>query len=123
MQVRDQIPHFSVRDSTGATIDYGVIWQRKHLVLVSLPPDGHADTETGPARAYAERLGTACADLSHAGIVYVVTHDPVPGVPSPGAVVADRWGEVVFVSPAGQSAPPSPNDLAEWARMTAMRCG
>lgn len=126
MQARDQLPHFTVRDSAGATFDYDAIWQRKHLVLVSLPPDRPTavdDQGLGAARAYADQLHTAMADLTHAGIVCVVTTDSVPGVPRPGAVVADRWGEVVFVSAAGQLAPPAPADLAGWAKMTAMRCG
>jgi hypothetical protein len=122
MQPREQLPHFVVRDTTGATVDYGgSIWQRQHAVVVSLPPDPRGTT--ADAADYLSRLRLACADLAHAPIAYIVTTDAVPGVPSPGAVVADRWGEVVFVSPADEPGPPAPEDLAAWAKMAAMRCG
>ena len=120
MQPRDQLPHFQVRDVTGALIDYGAIWQRRHLAVVCCRPEMAAPLD---ALGYAAALRAACADLAHADIAYVVTTDRIPGVPMPGGAVVDRWGEVVFVSGPGQPAPPEPSEIAAWAKMTAMRCG
>ena len=54
---------------------------------------------------------------------WIVTRDPVEGLPCPGIVVADRWGEIAHVVHSSQveDLPPA-DELIEWVRYLQYRC-
>jgi hypothetical protein len=116
----DLLPHFSVDTLAGSRFSYSTIWQQRNLVLllVSRTADGH----TPPISEITSRQ----ADFDAANTTCVVTADVVDGLPSPGVVVADRWGEIVHVAPAGPGeilpSPPSIDELLDWVRFTQMKC-
>lgn len=117
LERRDSVPHFSVRDLGGAAVHYSDIWQHKALLLVCAPA-GDRDAHT-----YAARLGERAAEIAALSGVLVVTSDSIRGLHCPGALVADRWGEIVFVAQADDvSALPEPADLVEWLTFAQMRC-
>ena len=54
---------------------------------------------------------------------FVITRDRVSGLPSPGVVVADRWGEIQYVADAaGVDDLPSPQELIEWLQYVQSQC-
>jgi hypothetical protein len=111
----DLLPHFIVTDLDGRKVDYSSsIWQRKQLVLVMLPDDGPS------SHSYAQQLiGRAHDDET----AWLVTRDRIAGLPTPGAIVADRWGEVIHVAYApGAADLPPPDELVEWADYVQHRC-
>lgn len=112
----DTLPHFETRTIAGARFDYATVWQRRHLVLIRLPATASADD-------YAGALYERTADFDAHQSVCVVTHDEGPGLPSPAALVADRWGEVVYlITPARIEDMPTPQDLIEWTEHLEHRC-
>ncbi len=111
----DQVPHFEVLTLTGEAFSYSSIWQRKSLVLVSLSPDvdGGYVSELDARRQEFVALDAEC----------VITRDRVPGVTSPGALVADRWGEIVYVAaPPEADGLPGASELVEWIEFVQRRC-
>jgi hypothetical protein len=116
LQRGDRVPHFTVTTPGGAAVRYGDIWQHDALLLVSLPDDA-------PARAYADRLDRRRADVIAHEARYVLTHDVVPGVPQPGLVIADRWGEIyaVFDGPSASDLLAA-EDVIEWLRYVHHEC-
>jgi hypothetical protein len=116
LQPRDQIPHFVVTDIDGRTVAYAAISQHAHLLLVSL---GNAAAPDDRLLGYVDEIrALAAGDLA-----CVVTRDAVPGLPSPGAIVADRWGEIVHVASAADVwSLPSAVDLAEWVAYIRIQC-
>lgn len=118
LQTGELVPHFTVRAVDGKTVEYSAIWQRRNLLLITLPADAR---ETGSRCALAlERSGS---DLERLETVGIVTYDAVPGVPSPGALVADRWGEIACVAGADSPAElPSLDALRQWLHYVQMRC-
>jgi len=125
LQRGDQVPHFEVKTLAGDVFSYTTIWQRKNLVLVTLPEavDSSSASALGglPAEALAE--GGRCRDVQQHDGAWVITRDPVPGVPTPGALVADRWGEIVQIAAAPQvSGLPTVSELLEWLDYVERRC-
>ena len=118
LSVRDLMPMFSVNDSIdGARVDYQTLWQRKNLLLVSLPP---ADPTS---ERYLESLAAQAAVLRAQDTAFIVTTDMVPGIPRPGVVVADRWGEIYHVAEASDAAAlPGTDDLLEWLQYVRSEC-
>jgi hypothetical protein len=110
------VPHVQIVTVEGAAADYRAIWQRANLVLLVLPNAQRAGSYVAPLAARRAEL-----DALHA--VALVTSDPVPGVEGPTAVVADRWGEIVYVARATDAAGLPPLDeLIEWLRWIEIRC-
>ena len=110
----DAIPHFTVRTRSGHAVEYRSIWQQRNLVLISLTHDARVTAEDG------ELIANAANDGDTA---WVVTHDAIAGLPQPGVVVADRWGEIVHISALSADAGlPDVDDLREWVQFTQMRC-
>ena len=109
----DAIPHFTVRTRDGDVVEYASLWQQRNLVLISLSADPDPDA--------AQRFTSATAE--EPDTTWVVTREAVEGVPHPGVVVADRWGEIVHIAalPAGAGLP-DVDDLREWVHFTRMRC-
>lgn len=119
VQQGDQIPHFSVGTVDGSRARYAEIWQRKNLVLVSLP----LESRTAGVPEYAAALMRQVGDISALDGHLVVTFDPIPNLPCPGVVVADRWGEIYFVAGAPNvPALPPPDEILEWLHYVANEC-
>jgi hypothetical protein len=111
----DRVPHFVVRGIDGTRFEYRRIWQRYHVILVILPQTG-ADEY----RRWVDRYATVIRALDAR---IVLTADAIPGLPHPGAVVADRWGEVVFAAQATSAGDlPDPAELVEWLQFVAAQC-
>ena len=117
LQPHHLVPHFQVTDLAGERVHYSSLWQRRNLVLVTLP-NVHA-----PSRGYADRLMALVRRLNDDDTKWIVTADRVTGVPYPGVVVADRWGEVAHVAyPSRVEDLPAPDELVEWVRYLEYRC-
>src|SRR5688572_4412636 len=112
LEPHDLLPMFTVADlASGGTVDYRELWQRKTLLLVSVRAD---DTSSGK---YVESLMAEASMLRENDTAIVVTREAVAGVPHPGVVVADRWGEIHYVTGADASgALPGAAELTEWLR-------
>jgi hypothetical protein len=116
LQRGDQVPHFEITTIDGAVVRYSTIWQQQNLVLVMLPDASGGASRTGELAAAADvfrQRQAAC----------LVTTDLVDGLPCPGVVVADRWGEIVYVTEASRAdALPPASDLLEWLDYVEQRC-
>jgi peroxiredoxin len=118
LQTGDLLPHFTVTTYSGETFDYSNIWQRTNLVLVLLPHGASAATTR-----FLDQFTSRMSELTGDDSTCVITRDSVSGVPSPGIVVADRWGEIVYVAD-GQTVDdlPGPDDVIEWLRYVQHQC-
>jgi peroxiredoxin len=113
----DPVPHFDVTTVDGAAVRYATIWQRRNLVLVTL---GHT---TAASRPYADAMASRADEFASHAAACVITQDPIVGLPAPGVLVADRWGEVVYaMTGADIRELPSPQDLIEWLEYVEQRC-
>ena len=108
---------FSAVRLNGQMFDYASIWQKRNLVLVSAPAsDPEWIDYAGKLLARAHAFPGYATEL-------VITPDAIPNIPSPGVVVADRWGEIFCV----QASPdvnglPGADELLEWARFVQHQC-
>jgi hypothetical protein len=113
----DRVPHFQVTTTAGEVFDYSSIWQHRNLVLVVLP-------ENAPAAASAaleEAIHSAAFDRNQNA--WVITRGTVPGLQAPAALVADRWGEIVYAAGAlTLDELPPPSSLFEWLDYVEQRC-
>lgn len=113
----DLVPHFDVTTLEGEAVTYSTIWQRRNLVLVTLPatdPDGTFRNYADQIRAhFTAETDTAC----------VITREPAIGIPQPAVVVADRWGEIIYMATGAQAAEfPRPCELVEWVSYVRHQC-
>ncbi len=115
----DRVPHFEVTDQDGRQVRYSRdIWQSRNLLLLTIPERARA--EFG---AYLTSVGQRVADIQAHETTCVVTAEEVAGVPHPGLLVADRWGEVVLVVDAKSASDlPPADDLVEWLRFVQHQC-
>lgn len=113
----DQVPHFQVTALDSSSVHYVEIWQRKNLLLVSVP------TESMDASSYAAKLTDRLRQMAADDVACVITLDAVSGVGRPGVVVADRWGEICFAEEAARVKDlPGPDELIEWLHYLQKRC-
>ena len=113
----DLVPMFTASNADGTRVRYEEIWQRRNLLLVSLPNDDPTGAE------YATTLGVLEPDLAAYDAALIITTTRIEGVPSPGVVVADRWGEVYYVQEADRaSSLPAPDELIDWLRFVRNEC-
>lgn len=114
------MPHFSVYSTDGALIAYRDIWQRRNLLLISVPASSEfRDVPQG----YVSGLAARARDLALYETTVIVTHDALDGLPSPGVLIADRWGEVYFVyAPGGVTGMPAVDDLVDCVKVIAYKC-
>lgn len=113
----DLLPHFTVTDLYGRRVDYSSIWQQRNLVLVILSDAGQS------SHSYAEQLMARVGDSQEGDTTWLVTFDRIAGLPSPVAIVADRWGQLMHVAHALDVARlPSLDELAEWVDYVRQRC-
>lgn len=118
LQTGDLVPHVTVTTVSGESFAYSDIWQRKNLVLVSLP---HA--ESAASTTFVDQLTAQMSELTGDDSVCVITRDSVSGVPSPGIVVADRWGEIHHAAySATVEDLPSSHELIAWVRSVQHQC-
>jgi hypothetical protein len=116
------MPHVEITTTTGEAFSYASIWQRLNLVLVTLPSGAAGDTG-GTDDAYGRELAARRLDFDARASACVITRDAVPGLPAPGALVADRWGEIVYVTTAATpDGLPSAEQLFEWLDYLAQQC-
>lgn len=116
LQRGDTVPHFAVTVIDGRPFSYSTIWQHRSLVLVTLP---NSDPDAG----YASELSAAAPGFTARGAECVITRDPVPGLPAPGVLVADRWGEIAHVeTAAGVAELPPAGELLDWVEHLQERC-
>jgi hypothetical protein len=111
LQRGHSVPFFDVEAADGTRRSYRDLWQRRTLLLVSVAPPG-SDAAQLAARLR-ERVG-GDAEV-------IVTADAVEGLPRPGALVADRWGEIFHVAPA-EPGTLDVVDLADWVRFVQSKC-
>ena len=112
----DAVPHFEVRTLGGDVFAYSTIWQQKNLVLITLSPDAFD-------RCHVSELSSLTSEFNDRECVCVITRDSVAGLPAPGVLVADRWGEIVHVAAASDIADlPTPAELLEWVEYLEIRC-
>ena len=115
LQQGDQTPHFHVNTLEGHPFSYAIIWQRKNLLLVVLP---RHDNES--IRDYVRRLSSSELEVDTA---CVVTRDPVEGLPAPAVLVADRWGEIIFVAARTNIEElPSAAEILDWVEYVRKQC-
>jgi peroxiredoxin len=118
LQRGDSVPHFDLRTLDGEELSYSTIWQRRNLVLITLPA---SDSE--PARTYASELTSRGPEFRGYGADCVITRDHIPGIQSPGALIADRWGEIAYVAATKDVAElPPVQELLEWASYVQLQC-
>jgi hypothetical protein len=116
LQRGDQVPHFEVKTLAGDVFSYSTIWQRRNLVLITLP-------DAGRDGGYPSALAARARDFEEHNAACVITRDRVPAVPAPGAIVADRWGEVVHVVAAADAGElPAASELLDWLEYLERRC-
>ena len=119
LQRGDLVPHFCVTNMEGEAAAYSTIWQRRMLVLITVS----ATDRDGAFRRYVPELTAQTQTLAAADAALVVTRDAVDGVPCPGVVIADRWGEIVYVAGGPQAAAlPSVGEVMQWIDFVQRQC-
>jgi len=115
----DLVPHFVVSDAAGRRVSYAEsIWQRRHLVLVTVPATAEGAGAAALARFDSRRLGVDDDDVA-----VVVTSDPIAGVPRSGFLAADRWGEVAVVIDALSAGElPDDDEARAWVSYVRQQC-
>ena len=112
LQRGNLMPHFTVVTVQGDTFSYGAIWQHKNLALITVPAEASYPDPSDRADAFRQRKS-----------VCIVTSDAVPGVPSPGVLIADKWGEIMHVAAHGRADElPTLSELLEWLEYVERRC-
>ncbi len=118
LQRGDLIRHFELTNLGGDAVAYSRIWQRQNLVLVTLPASRSEDG----FKDYVSQL-TALIPAFGPDTACVMTRDSVSGIPCPGVVVADRWGEILNVAAAPTVAElPRPHEIVEWVDFVQRQC-
>ncbi len=118
LQRGDRVPRFEVTTLDGTVVAYADLWQNRNLLLISLPPD--LPEAVG---AYARQLDADMPELSANDTRVVITTDAITGLNRPGALVADRWGEVYFTAgPSEVAGLPDADELIEWLRYVQHEC-
>jgi hypothetical protein len=114
----DHVPRFEITTIDDVRVNYADLWQKKNLALVCLSEDRSDD-----ARSYIQELRDALKALASHDAVVVVTTTPIEGMPLPGCAVADRWGEMQWVTAAPRVADmPSAQEIAAWLRFVEIQC-
>lgn len=112
-----EVPHFRIRDLDHRYVAYPEIWQRKNLLLILLPHAASKEDEE-----YAAALRSHMPALTAHDTVCVMSRDAVEGLPRPGVVVADRWGEIHYAAGGRVDDLPAPSEIIEWLRYVQVQC-
>jgi hypothetical protein len=98
-------------------VSYRSIWQHANLVLVCLRDTLPADDGV---RDRMQAYTSGSRALAAADVACVITRDAGP---SPGVIVADRWGEIAYVAAASDvQGLPSADALADWIEYLRSQC-
>jgi hypothetical protein len=117
LQAKDQVPFFEITTTDGRNLRYRDLWQQKNLLLVVMPDRSSASV------AYLSRLNARMSELTVHDTVVAITSALIDGVPSPGVLIADRWGEIYYVAPTVDAPQmPEPDALIEWLRFVQYQC-
>lgn len=117
IQRGEQVPFFEITTFDGQRVEYRSLWQRRNLLLVRLP------ARDEDAAACVADLKRRMAELMAHDTAVLVTSDPVEGMPSPGVLVADRWGDIYHVGRFADDSPCVDADaLIEWLRYVQTQC-
>jgi choline dehydrogenase-like flavoprotein len=114
------MPHFDVTTLDGQHVQYDDIWQRRNLVLVLVSPQ-----ERDAGAWYALQLQARRDEFEREETTVVVTTDGVPKLPTPAALVADRWGEILYLETASSGQTfrvPDVNELLSWVHFIEIQC-
>jgi hypothetical protein len=119
LQPGDLIPHFEATSLEGDPVSYSAIWQRRNLVLITVP----SSDPDGTFSRYVSQLTARGRPFTGDDTEWVITRDAVAGIPCPGVVVADRWGEIVLVASGSRAVdlPPS-HEVTEWVTYVQHQC-
>jgi hypothetical protein len=118
LQRGDLVPHFTVKTLHGDEFSYATIWQRRNLVLIALPV---RDSES--VRRYVSELAARGAEFADGDADCVITQDLLQAIPGPAVLVADRWGEVVYVAATSDVQDlPQVEEVLEWLRYVQSQC-
>ena len=115
----DLLPHLQLPCPDGSVWDYGATtWQRNNLLLLSLP----SQTDVADVM-YVDQLLKHAAVWMRSETTCVLTREPIDGMPTPGLLIADRWGEIYVVADAPQVCElPGAAEVAEWLRFLEHQC-
>ena len=73
--------------------------------------------------AYIAQLTVQIAAFACRNSECVITRDHVPGISSPSVVVADKWGEIVYVATTSDvAALPPAQELVDWVSYLQIQC-
>ncbi len=118
LQRGDLVPHFDVMRVDGASIRYSTIWQHRNLVLITLPAE-----DSAASGQYVSQLTARLPEFDERATTCVITRSKVEGLPAPGVVVADRWGEIVHVAAEPKIERfPAPDELLDWVDYIQRQC-
>jgi hypothetical protein len=114
----DHVPRFECVTIDDIRVNYADLWQKKNLALLCLSDDSSPEAQT-----YIQQLREALPALAVHDAVVVVTTTPIDGMPLPGCAVADRWGQMQWVTSAERVVDlPSPREIAAWLQFVEIQC-
>jgi hypothetical protein len=114
----DHVPRFECVTIDDIRVNYADVWQKKNLALLCLSEDSSPE-----AQSYIQQLREALPALAVHDAVVVVTTTPIDGMPLPGCAVADRWGQMQWVTSAERIVDlPSPREIAAWLQFVEIQC-
>jgi hypothetical protein len=118
LQRGDRVPHFAVTSVDGCRVEYSTIWQRKNLVLITLPA-----SDSDASASYISPLTLRRPEFAGRDTQCVITRDVVAGTRAPSALVADRWGEIVHAVVTGSVGDlPLVDELLVWVTYLQSQC-
>jgi hypothetical protein len=114
----DHVPRFECVTIDDIRVNYADLWQKKNLALLCLSEDSSPE-----AQSYIQQLREALPALAVHDAVVVVTTNAIDGMPLPGCAVADRWGQMQWVTSADRIVDlPSPREIAAWLQFVEIQC-
>ena len=118
LQRGNTIPHFDVTRVHGEPFSYSTIWQRRNLVLITLPV-----LDTPPDNSHIKGFTSRAEEFTAQNAELCITRDRIAELPAPGVLVADRRGEIIHVeTTASVTGLPSAQELLDWLAYVQMRC-
>jgi hypothetical protein len=113
------LPRFDGTTVQGRRLEHEQLWQHRNVVLFVLTANLH-----DAARAYLGALDMRLSELKPDDTSLVISDHAVDGVPLDGVVIADRWGEIVYIQGLSPNLAvwPSIDDLLDWVEFVRVKC-